>query len=274
MVSTRSEARQGAIVAALGALGDANTEELIEGLLALGAPVVGELLEAVESGARLGRDDADYRDVMPEYQACLVALARDFPDAFAEALERSPARADHHSVLAALGACPSDRVVPTLVAKLRDRAGSTRSVALRALLERDAPEVRPLLDKLLRDRDSSVVFLAIRALRRLGSSEHLPSLIAVVERARTPLGSVEFALDAIELISAREGLPLPAVSPPPRLIPVAIPPSAVVCVMDSELVQTGRVLARTDTEEFRAPCVAAVAAIEPACVLLRRRAEV
>ncbi len=221
----------------LASFGGDGAREMTAELVAAGVPALVELLRELDGDAPVGEKDANGRAVMEDLEACLVSFACAHPDELIDGIDRHPRLSNRFPVLSAIGSCPSPRATPILLEALTSRSGSQRWLALTGLLDRGAPEVLPRLEKLLRDRDGLVVFAATSALLRLGSGAHLPRLIELANSKRTALGTREAAFDAIEAICGREGLPLPDISPPPRLVPVDLPEGAEPAVFMAELVK-------------------------------------
>jgi hypothetical protein len=125
-----------------------------------------------------------------------------------------------------------------------------------------------------------VRFAAARALREHGRAADLPALERFLERAS--LGARDAALDAIEAICAREGLPLPNSHPGERLVTIVAelpaelggPGRTMWRVTEAEQVLEGAVLAELHDDglvgEVPSPCDAVVVSIEGATIVLRR----
>jgi hypothetical protein len=208
---------------------------------------------------------------MEDLETCLVLFAGAEPELFVDELARYPELAGRFDVLSAVGHCPSERAVPVLMHALESRIGSTRWLALSALLRREVAEVKPLLGDLLRDRDGLVVFEATKALLFQGLPEHLPRLTSLAEHVRTSIGTREAALDAIEMICLRSGLPLPEVVAEPRLFALELPARAEPTVDEATLVRPGELVATSPAGDIVAPRQAVVVAVAPDRLTLRKR---
>ncbi len=255
----------------LAACGSLNAAEATQALLDGGAAALRALLRQLDAGTPAGAEGANGRAVMEDLETCLVLFARAEPEAFIDGLVRYPELAKRFAVLSAVGRCPSDRAVPFLMTALHGRSGSMRWLALSALLRRDVAEVKPLLGDLLRDRDGLVVFEATKALLFLGLPAHLPRLISLAAHERTSIGTREAALDAIEKICERAGLPLPEIVTEPRMFELELPVSAELTVSEAMLVRPGEVIAKGPAGDILAPRRAVVVAVAPGHLLLRKR---
>ena len=205
--------------------------------------------------------DRNGRAVFEDEELCLHRLATRHPEAFLAQLDAHPKLADQGAVVSALVHIPGPVAEQRLLAALKRPGGWNRWIALRGLLRRGCAAVLPHLPRLLRDRDSTVSFTALEGLRRWGRGEHVPALLKYVEKAAP--GGVNFGLDAIEVICAREGRPLPPEHPGPRLESVAVAGDAVdLHVVVASCVAVDDLLAHVDARAVRSPCAGVVSAID------------
>jgi phosphatidylserine decarboxylase len=157
----------------------------------------------------IGASTAHPRDVAEDVWHEFVHAARRWPDRFVEHVLSNPALHDDIEILDALGEIDRPAARALLVAAVnRRRAGHAfgRKYAIRSLIRLADPQVPDLLVRLVKDRDSSVSFAAVTAAIEHGDARSLPALQHISEAAKTPLGTRQFARDAIEAIAVREGL--------------------------------------------------------------------
>lgn len=232
----------------------------IDAYVRRGPAGVAELCAALLAPPRLPAR-RDGRAVFEDEERCLVLLARAHPQAVLAALAATPALADRLAVLGAIAEIPGPDAEQHLLAALAHRSGACRWRALHGLLSRDSERLTPHLVKLLRDRDSTVRFVALAGLRRRGRLDAVPALLRYSETAA--IGGLEFARDAIEAICAREGQPLPAGHPGPRLEIVTADAAQVeLRVIVASQVRRGELLAVLDGQPLRSPCAGVVSAID------------
>ena len=157
----------------------------------------------------IGASRAHPRDVAEDVWHAFVHAARRWPDRFLEHVLSDPALHDDIEILDALGEVDRPAARALLVAAVNQRhAGHAigRQYAIRSLIRLADPQVPDLLIRLVKDRDSSVSFTAVTAAIEHGDARSLPALQHISEAAKTPLGTRQFALDAIEAIAVRDGL--------------------------------------------------------------------
>jgi hypothetical protein len=267
----------------LALLGTSRRAEALAALEALGSEALTSVLGTVRGGRPLP-EGMHPRDFLDDLVDAITVVARADPSAFLRALDDEPTLADRFVVVAALGRLDSPHGAAHLERALASRHGSIRWLALEALVRRRDPDLAHHLARRLRDRDSLVRFAAARALREHGSAADLPALERFL--ARASLGARDAALDAMEAICAREGLPLPASHPGERLVTIVAelpaeiggPGRTVWRVTEAERVTEGAVLAELHdglhddglVGEVPAPCDAVVVSIEGATIVLRR----
>lgn len=245
-----------------GAFGGRDAADIIAAFCARGDGVIAGLFSALLApGAGPSPAGRDGRAVLEDEALCLLRLASLYPETFLAQVRADPAIVDRLGVLDALAQVPGAAAESLLLAGLKHRRGAHRWLALRGLLARGCAAVSPHLPRLLRDRDSTVGFLALDGLRRWGRTADVPALLEY--RARAAPGGVEFALDAIETICAREGQPLPGEHPGPRLELVTARGARVrLCVIVASRVAMGELLGHVDDAPLRSPCAGVVSAIE------------
>ena len=252
--------------ALLDALGRGATREAIDAYCAGGPDALRALLDRLARPAPPRTDDdrppLDGRAHLEELEEVVGRLATAHPDAFVESVEAAPALRERFEVLAAAGRVRRPETTRWLLDGLKLRRGHLRWLALNGLLARRAPEVRSRLARLLRDRDSLVGFAAADGLRRDGGRGDVDALLAFAESAT--IGARERALDAVESICDREGIPLPPGHPGPRLVTVRVPAGGGVEIAATTALQrrAGELLARVDGVDVTAPCDAIVVAID------------
>lgn len=245
-------------------LGGSGSRERLDAYTARGPGAAIELLdELADPSPPVRRLEAHPSDILYWRQVCLAELARTHPDAFVAGLERHPELRRWPEVLAALAPLGRPRVTSWLLEALSDRAGDCRRVAALVLVDRCEPALVPRLRDLLGDRSDAVGAAAAGGLRRWGGPGDLAALEAYAARALP--GNRELALDAVESICERAGLPLPAGHPGPRLVAVEVPGGGepVHGVTTALLVPAGFVLARgAGGEPVTAPSEGVVAALD------------
>jgi len=214
---------------------------------------------------------------MEDLEDLLSRLAVAFTATFVEEVLREPALVGSFAVLSAAGQVPGPAAAELLEQALASRDGSMRWLALTRLVERSDPRLVPRLAGLLRDRDGLVVFAAVGAARRWGGEELLAPLERVLAGKRTPIGTREGALDALEAICARLGRPPPG-GRPRRLLEVPLPGAQKLLVIEGSQVAAGEPLAEGPGGPLRAPCAGVVVGLEreggpvPVRLTLRRLA--
>lgn len=265
---------------ALALLGTPRRAEALAALEARGSDALTLVLGAVRGGRALP-EGVQPRDFLDDLVDAITVVARADPSAFLRALDDEPTLADRFVVVAALGRLDAPHGSAHLERALASRDGSIRWLALEALVRRRDPNLAARLVALLRDRDSLVRFSAARALREHGTAAALPALERFL--ARASLGARDAALDAMEAICAREGLPLPEGHPGERLVTVVAelpaelggPGRTVWRVTEAEQVTEGAALAELHADdglvdEVPSPCDAVVVSIEGVTIVLRR----
>jgi hypothetical protein len=242
------------------AFGGPDAVATIEAYCARGPDGIAELFASLQVPFAAA-SERDGRAGFEDEGLCLHRLASCYPEDFLAQIEARPRLGEREGVLAALAQVPGLAAERLLLAALSFRGGWQRWLALRGLLARGSAAVLPHLPRLLRDRDGMVGFTALDGLRRWGRGEQVPALLAYIERAAP--GGVEFGLDAIEAICAREGLPLPVEHPGPRLEHVTVAGDAVeLRVIVASRVGVGEPLARVDAVVLRSPWAGVVSAID------------
>jgi hypothetical protein len=241
----------------------------------------------------IGARTAHPRDVAEDVWHAFVHAARRWPDRFLEHVLSDPALHDDIEILDALGEVDRPAARALLVAAVNQpRAGHAfgRQYAIRSLIRLADPQVPDLLVRLVKDRDSSVRFTAVTAAIEHGDARSLPALQHISEAAKTPLGTRQFALDAIEAIAVREGLTnLIPPSEQRRLVEVRRPVirTAAITVLEVFVpyvgagVTAGEAMARLQVgrriHRIKAPCDGVVASIgaapgrEPLPIMFRIR---
>jgi len=258
-------ARQPDATTLLHALGRPGARAVIDAFCGRGGAALRELLAALSSPPPLPADaePVNGRAVVEEEEECLCRLAMAHPRIFVWELRDHPELLDRLNVLAAVGRVPGKATTDWLLEALDQRRGTLRWLALSALLRRNERRVIPRLGALLKDRDGLVAHEAVEGLRRWGTAADVPALLA--ELAGFPIGTREFALDAIESICERAGAALPAEHPGPRLerVKAAVGTELVDLEVDvASQVTAGMVLARWDDGQLAAPCDGVVSAID------------
>ena len=231
----------------------------METVLAQGEAAVAALCEALQAGAPLGRSGANGRAVVEDLEDLLGSVARAYPDRFLDELERRPELCDRFAVLAAVGRLEGERASRLLLGALDSTSGSNRWLALSRLKERGEPGVEPLLGRLLEDRDGLVVFATVTALRRVGTVEHLDSLRRIAGGKHTPIGTREAALDSLEAIGVRLGLPAEG---PRRLVGIELPSGAEVVTDTATRVVAGELVAQAPGGDVVAVCDGIVVGVD------------
>lgn len=195
----------------LAALGTKDAADASKALAAHGEAGLDALCAALVTGARLGPADANGRAVFEDLEAHLVAMARAHPTALVRAAEKEPRLREQFAFVSALTAVAPPLADDQLVALLDSRRGDIRWLVLEALVAREEPRAIARLGKAAADRDGLVVFTAVTALRRWGTPGDLARLETIAASPRTPPGTREASLDAIEAICERAGLAPPEV---------------------------------------------------------------
>jgi len=263
-----------AAVELLRALGGRGSAAAIEAFCARGPAAVTDLLQALADRVRF-ENDSHPADYYADFDDCLARLARAHPDRFVDTVARRPDLLQWSGVLGAIGEIAGERTADWLHGALEASSGLDRWRALRLLLACHDLPVRAKLAGLLRDRDSSVRFEAADGLRRWGEPAAIEPLLRYRERA--PIGGAERALDAVESICRRAGIPVPPQHPGARLTEVELPPGAAVDPnLEALVVPAGHPLADAGGETIQAPVAAQVVAIDrdpngpPRRIVLRR----
>jgi len=257
----------------LGASGGAEARAAV---LALGERAAGEVCAALRAGVPLGGPGANGRAVVEDLEDLLSRLALAHPARLLEEVRRAPELLDSFSMLSALGRVPGPEAAALLEQALASRDGSRRWLALTRLTARADLRLVPRLGELLRDRDGLVVFAAVGAARRWGGEELLEALERMLSDRRTPIGTREGALDALEAICARLGRPPPG-GRPARLLQVPLPAVRELLVVEGSQVEAGEPFAEGPDGPLRAPCAGVVVGLEgdggpsPVRLVLRRR---
>jgi hypothetical protein len=263
------------VLRAFRSFGSSGAAEAREAVLARGERAVEEVCAALRAGAPLGEPGANGRAVVEDLEDLLSRLASAYTASFVEEVLRAPALVGSFAVLSAAGQVPGPAAAALLEQALASRDGSMRWLALTRLIERSDPRLVPLLGKLLADRDGLVVFAAVGALRRWGGAEHLDGLERVIAERRTPIGTREGALDALEAICSRLGRPPPG-GRPRRLLELPLAGAQKLLVIEGSQVAAGEPLAEGPDGPLRAPCAGVVVGLErdggsrPVRLVLRR----
>jgi hypothetical protein len=256
MRRTEAPARQ-----ALRLCGSGDGAEARERVLALGERAVEEVLEALGAGEAVGGPGANGRAVFEDLEDLLSQVALAHPARWLARVARTPALLERLSVLSATGRVPEPAAGELMLRALESRDGSLRWLALTRLLERGDRRVVPRLGKLLQDRDGLVVFVALGASRRWGGAEQLPELERLARARRTPSGTRDRALDALEAISVRLGRPIPG-GRPRLLLEVPLPGAKRLLVIEGSQVAAGEPLAEGPGGPLVSPAAAVVVGIE------------
>ncbi|WP_203907765.1 hypothetical protein [Rhizocola hellebori] len=225
----------------------------------------------------IGARTAHPRDIAEDLWHAFVHAARRWPDRFLEHVLSDPALHEDIEILDALGEVDRPAARALLVAAVNQRrAGHAfgRRYAIGSLIRLSDPQVPGLLARLVKDRDSSVRFAAVTAAIEHGDARCMPALQHVSEAAKTPWGTRQFALDAIEAIASREGLAdLIPPSGQRRLVELRPPATRTAAVTVLEVfihhigarVTTGEAMARLQVgrriHHTKAPCDGVVASI-------------
>ncbi len=225
----------------------------------------------------IGTRTAHPRDIAEDVWRAFVVAARRWPDRFLEQVLSNPARHDDIEILDALGEVDRPAARALLVAAVNQRrAGHAfgREYAIRSLIRLADPQVPDLLVRLVKDRDSSVRFAAVEAAIEHGDVRSLPALQHISALPRTPLGTREYALDAVEAIAVREGLTnLIPPSDQRRLVELRRPATRTAAITVLEVlvhrvgarVTAGEVMARLQVgrgiHRVKAPCDGVVVSI-------------
>jgi hypothetical protein len=246
----------------LTSLGRPEAAATIAAYCARGPERVAELFAAILAGDRLGMTrDRSPRAVENDEHECLMRLAAAHPQEFVAQVRAHPAMIDRLGVLGTLASVPGADAAELLLAALRHSKGTLRWHALDGLLRRGHAAVAPRLARLLRDRDGAVRETAVQCLRRWGTTSDVEPLVAHLSQPRNYDRNA--TLDAIEAICTREGRPLPAQHPGPRLEVLAVRGSRIdVHVCLSALLSAGDPVARVDDHAIVAPCDGVLAAVD------------
>lgn len=246
-------------IALLEALGKAGAAAAVDRALAGGPSALVALLEALARGAKFD-NDAHPADFFADLDDCVAQMARAHPDAFVTAVDRWPELVQRDAVLVAAAHIRRPETDRWLFDAL-ERRGGRRARALSLLMWRGDERVAPRLAAMLSDRSGSVQLDATAGLRRWGTPADLEALERCRQRALP--GVAERAVDAIESICRRAGMPLPPGHPGPRLTEISVPPDAVVDPnLDCLRVPAGFVLATAGGRAIRAPGDGVVAALD------------
>lgn len=259
----------------LAALGRPGAADAIARFERLGAPAFAALLVRRSTPRAPEGEPVDGRAYFEDEEHLLRRIAARAPDVLLAAAGRDRELAGSFVGLSAIAAIPGPEATRHLVAALGSRRGTIRWLALRQLVERGAPTVDlAALRRALADRDTLVAMIAVQELRRRGEPVDLAGLAHHV--VASPRGVAEAALDAIEAICARHGLPLPDGHPGCRLEVVDLNSPEILGadvsfelapgVAEATWVRAGRALAQGEAgaaEVFvPAPCDGVVVAIE------------
>lgn len=246
---------------------DATAEAICDRVLAIAAG---------RADAGPSAPDAHPRDVWDDFHSLVHVSARRSPRRFVDVVAADPGLRVSTSVLGALSGVDSPEAATILIdaVQLR-RAGHnfSRWAALGSLVALGHPRLPDLLVALVRDRDGLVRFSAVEAAIAYGDARLIGWLRRLAEGERTPPGTREYAWDAIEAITVREGLSEKELGPHGRrLVAVPRPPGTRTGVIDAvpyqfDTVTRGQVLAvvRTGKRNRRvlSPCDGTVVSARP-----------
>ena len=215
----------------LAAAGSREFEARLAEFTALDETAPDLLFAARRGGDRfpVGAKESHPRDVMEDVWYAFVSAARRWPNRFLDRVLADPALREDIGILDALGHVDLPQARELLVAAAHERrAGHAfgRQYALRSLIRLDDPRVPDLLVRLVSDRASLVRFEAVVSAIEHGDPRLIPALRRLDGTETTPLGTREFALDAIEAIAVRHEVG--ALLPDPshqRLVAIARPAS-------------------------------------------------
>jgi len=174
-----------------------------------------------------GAPGAHPREVWDDFHWLVHVVARNWPRHFVDVVAADPVLRESTSVLGALGGVDGPAAAGILIEAVQiRRAGHNfaRWAAVGSLVRLGHPSLPDLLVALVRDRDGLVRFSAVQAAISYGDARVLAWLRRMAEGERTPPGTREYAWDAIEAITIREGRS--DVAPAPhgrRLVQVARP---------------------------------------------------
>ncbi|WP_020522226.1 HEAT repeat domain-containing protein [Catelliglobosispora koreensis] len=167
----------------------------------------------VAAGKRVtpfGAAKAHPRDVHDDFGELLHHTVARWPDRFLTLVAADEHLRTSSSVLWVLGDVDHPMAGQLLVDAVEIRRAGysfTRWAALKSLTEMSHPDLPDLLVALVKDRDSLVRSSATDTAIGFGDPRLLPILRQIATAERTPPGTRESALDAIEAIVVRYGLP-------------------------------------------------------------------